>query len=72
MKKKESVTSSFFDTSIELSNAKGEPFEIPLGGAIGLLALGDVGTIAWRKSILESHQPAPRARAFAEYRKNDQ
>jgi len=29
----------------------GLPFDIPVGGSIGLLALGDLGIIAWRQKI---------------------
>ena len=32
----------------------GQPVEIPLEGAIGLLALGDVGLIAWRQALRNS------------------
>lgn len=34
---------------IQLTTKDGEPIDIPIGGAIGLLALGDVGLIAWRQ-----------------------
>lgn len=42
----------FLQQEIHLA-AEGKPIDIPVDGAIGLLALGDVGTIAWRKKILE-------------------
>lgn len=42
----------FLNEDIQLA-AGGQPIDIPIDGAIGLLALGDVGTIAWRKKILE-------------------
>ena len=41
----------FLQQEIHLA-VNGEPIDIPVDGAIGLLALGDVGTIAWRKKIL--------------------
>lgn len=31
----------------------GKAFEIPADGSLGLLALGDLGTIAWRKKRME-------------------
>ena len=34
---------------IQLTTKDGEPIDIPIGGAIGLLALGDIGLIAWRQ-----------------------
>ncbi len=36
-----------------LSASAANPFDIPPGGAIGLLALGDVGIIAWRQKRLQ-------------------
>ncbi|MDX2360695.1 MAG: hypothetical protein QNK23_07800 [Crocinitomicaceae bacterium] len=33
----------------ESSQKKGVPFDIPLSGSLGLLALGDRGIRAWRK-----------------------
>jgi len=42
----------FLDQHIQLTGPDGRPFEIPAGGSIGLLALGDVGTIAWRQKLL--------------------
>lgn len=33
----------------QLQTADGQPFNIPADGAIGLLALGDIGIIAWRQ-----------------------
>lgn len=41
----------FFEESIYLTQTGNEPFEIPIGGSIGLLVLGDVGTIAWRQEL---------------------
>lgn len=43
---------TFLQQEIHLA-VEGKPIDIPVAGAIGLLALGDVGTIAWRKKILE-------------------
>ena len=34
-----------------ISTPDGEPFEIPVQGSLGLLALGDLGVIAWRNKI---------------------
>lgn len=31
----------------------GKPFEIPPGGSLGLLALGNVGVRAWKKAAAE-------------------
>ena len=31
------------------ATADGKPFEIPSEGCLGLLALGDIGLLAWRK-----------------------
>jgi hypothetical protein len=42
----------FLEQQFELRMPNGQPLDIPIGGAIGLLALGDVGTIAWRQKIL--------------------
>lgn len=33
---------------------EGKDFEIPLQGSLGLLALGDIGLLAWRQKIAES------------------
>lgn len=30
-------------------DSDGRPYDIPIGGSIGLLALGDLGIIAWRQ-----------------------
>lgn len=48
----ENVGKYFLNNEIILSSPDGKPLDIPVGGAIGLLALGDVGTIAWRQKIL--------------------
>lgn len=42
----------FLQQEVSLA-AEGKPIDVPVDGAIGLLALGDLGTIAWRKKILE-------------------
>jgi hypothetical protein len=31
----------------------GKPFEVPPGGSLGLLALGNVGVRAWKKAAAE-------------------
>jgi len=36
---------------IQLAGPDGAPYDIPVGGSIGLLALGDLGTIAWRQKL---------------------
>ena len=40
----------------------GKPFEVPPGGSLGVLALGNVGIKAWKKA----------KKAFEESEKNDQ
>ncbi|MGK0364248.1 MAG: hypothetical protein ACI85O_001305 [Saprospiraceae bacterium] len=37
----------------KLATENGEPFEIPEGGSLGLLALGYVGLMLWRKKRKE-------------------
>ncbi len=34
-----------------LQTEDGQPFDIPPSGSIGLLALGDLGIIAWRQKL---------------------
>ena len=43
-----------------LTTRDGQTFEIPVGGSLGLLALGDVGLKAWReaKRTYQQKQPA--------------
>ncbi len=36
-------------TALNFRTTKGEDYEIPEEGSLGLLALGHVGLIAWRK-----------------------
>ena len=36
-------------STIKLETENGEPFEIPQGGSLGLLALGYIGVILWRE-----------------------
>lgn len=43
----------FLNYHVQLSGSNNQPLDIPVGGAIGLLALGDIGTIAWRQKILQ-------------------
>ena len=45
-----------FDISIETRD--GKPFEIPLQGSLGLLALGDVGLMTWRKRKIAAYEQA--------------
>ena len=40
-------------TNLNIKTTTGEKFEIPVDGNLGLLALGDIGLIAWRKRKLE-------------------
>ncbi|MEO1259065.1 MAG: hypothetical protein AAFZ15_09730 [Bacteroidota bacterium] len=41
----------FLSFQIDLAGPDGQPFKVPLGGALGLLAAGDIGTIAWRQKL---------------------
>ena len=36
--------------------ADGKPYEIPPEGSLGLLALGDVGVMAWKLSKINTHK----------------
>ena len=38
---------------LKITTTSGQKFEIPLEGNLGLLALGDIGLIAWRQKKLE-------------------
>lgn len=38
---------------IQLMDKDGKPVEIPVEGSIGLLALGHIGLLAWRKKRKE-------------------
>ena len=38
---------------IILQTEHGEPFEIPEGGSLGLLALGYIGVMLWREKRIE-------------------
>ncbi len=40
----------FYDRDNPLINNEGKPFEVPEEGALGLLSLGHIGLIEWRKS----------------------
>lgn len=48
------VEETFFNLKIKLATPDGKPIDIPIGGSIGLLALGDIGTIAWRQKNHEA------------------
>lgn len=39
--------------TINLITEHGEPFEIPEGGSLGLLALGYIGVMLWREKRKE-------------------
>ncbi len=39
-----------------LTTRDGQTFEIPVGGSLSLLALGDVGLTAWREAKLKYRQ----------------
>lgn len=41
---------------IKLQTENGEPFEIPEGGSLGLLALGYIGVMLWREKREEIQQ----------------
>lgn len=45
-----------FDLKIKTDT--GEVFEIPIQGSLGLLALGDIGLMAWRNKKAEVYQRA--------------
>ena len=40
----------FYERPSPLTDNEGKPFDVPADGALGLLALGHVGLIEWRKS----------------------
>jgi hypothetical protein len=40
----------FYDRPTPLTDNSGNPFEAPPDGSLGLLALGHIGLIEWRKS----------------------
>ena len=47
--------------ALDLRTESGEPYEIPVEGSLGLLALGYVGLMAWREKRRQStlmNQPA--------------
>ncbi len=44
---------AFLNQQIHLAGPDGKLIDIPPGGALGLLALGDVGIIAWRQKRLQ-------------------
>jgi len=48
------------NSKIQLQTENGEPFEVPVDGSLGLLALGYVGVMLWRekrrKVLLNQHQ----------------
>lgn len=41
---------TFYDRPSELTNDQGQPCIAPHDGSLGLLALGHIGLIEWRKS----------------------
>jgi hypothetical protein len=41
------------ESTINLITKHGEPFEIPEGGSLGLLALGYIGVMLWREKRKE-------------------
>ena len=45
-----------FDIKIQDTNKM--TYQIPLQGSLGLLALGDVGLMTWRKAKFEAYQTA--------------
>lgn len=38
---------------LKVKTTTGQNFEIPVEGSLGLLALGDIGLMAWRQKKLE-------------------
>ncbi|MEM1324378.1 MAG: hypothetical protein AAGI23_00410 [Bacteroidota bacterium] len=46
-----STSADFPDLHIQTT--QGQQFDIPVEGSLGLLALGDIGLIAWRKKKIE-------------------
>lgn len=41
---------------LNIKTKDGKPFDIPLQGSLGLLALGDLGLMAWRKKKMEVYE----------------
>jgi hypothetical protein len=39
---------------MEIRTKDGQPFDIPVEGSLGLLALGDIGLVLWRQKIQEA------------------
>ena len=47
-------------TDIPLRTEDGEPFDLPIEGSLGLLALGDLGLVAWRRKRQQvTHECVP-------------
>ena len=40
----------------KLTTEKGEAYEVPIKGSLGLLALGYVGTMLWREKIIKNNK----------------
>ncbi len=38
-------------SELVLRTPDGQPYDIPVRGSLGLLALGDIGVMAWRNKI---------------------
>ncbi len=53
MMKNKFTPKTFLNQQIQLAGPDGQLIDIPPGGAIGLLALGDLGIIAWRQKRLQ-------------------
>lgn len=51
MTKKPLPPIAILDVQPALHTVDGQSFDIPFGGSIGLLALGDLGIIAWRQKV---------------------
>ncbi|MEM9544905.1 MAG: hypothetical protein AAGA77_02985 [Bacteroidota bacterium] len=44
------------DVDAALQTDDGQPFDIPVGGSLGLLALGYKGIMIWREKIRQSQK----------------
>ncbi len=44
------------DSMPNFETKDGKKYEVPVNGSLGLLALGDIGLIAWRKRRIQYQQ----------------
>jgi len=54
---------------LDFKTKDGQKFDVPVHGSLGLLALGDIGLMAWREKKLQVYQEMQKQKAQKEQEK---